>query len=747
MNKMKKGRLISKRAPSQSKKKFRPKAGIGAKIILPYLALTLVVAGVGAFIISSLVASSLQERLNNQLLDAGRLVSESIVNHEAERLRTLSVVAETLGVPEAVHDADVAALAGNVPQIIAIHNNHAVKLLNMDGVEIYGWQQLPHLDPAVPSESYGEDFSQNEEIQKVLGGVVDEYGDKRVLLHETQGELTLYTAGPIFLNGEQVGVVMVGDEVRQTAVDLTIAAIARVTLYDKNGRVLVTTLGGGQESADFSPAALNESPERYQQVINNSGKETYFREVNIMEQEYLMAFTDWRLRGQSVGMFSVALPSNFILTTLATGRNTFSAIFALATVAVLAVGFLTAQQIIRPVDKLVQTALAVSEGDLEQRSGIESSDEIGKLAETFDFMTTTLSERNRQLTEQASKLEAILDSIADGVIVLDMSDQFITINTAAQKLLADMSHDFNAGPLRELTIPRAQSSAKTNGAAFQPPVDLQSKRYQIGNRILNAQAAPVLTPDDERIGTVIILRDITSEAEADQLKDAFITSISHELRTPLTVIKVYTDLILKTSNSHMDERLLGFLQKISVNSDHLEQHINRLINISEIQAGTFHPDKKRIDFVALVRALTEKWQERMASKALTFEMHLPTDPIWIEADSDQLSWAVEVLLNNALNYTLEGGVKVRVFAEQGEVRLDVEDTGIGIAAADQPRLFDRFFRAANAVNYHVRGVGLGLFITRSIVGLHNGRIWLKSESGVGSVFSFTLPVAGERVVE
>ncbi|MCB9418475.1 MAG: HAMP domain-containing protein [Ardenticatenaceae bacterium] len=747
MTSMNSGSPLPLRDPG-SKKWYELKPSIGTKIILPYLMLTLIVAGIGTFVISNLVASSLQERFNNQLLDAGRRVAESTVQYEANRLQILRAVAGTFGVPEALNDADAAALARLVPQIIANSDSHVVKLLNMAGIEVYGWQQLPNVETAVPAESAGEDLSNISEVQRVLAGEIDEFGDKRVVLHETDGELVLYTIGPVFLNGEQVGVVMIGDEVRQMVEDLTIASVARVTIYDKNGQVLDTTLGGAEDPVTITGLAdLNETPEKYQEVIANASKQTQLRDVSflerdvsLLEQDYLLAYGDWRLREQSFGMFSVALSSNFIISALATSRNQFSLIFAGATIAVLAVGFLTAQRIVKPVDRLVETALAVTAGDLDRRSGVQTKDEIGKLAQTFDYMTATLAQRNQELTEQASKLEAVLNSIVDGVIVLDMDEQIITTNLAAEKLLADMSYDFNAGPMRELTAPGFRASSSTETPSLLSTTSSGPKRYQVGNRILSTLAAPVTTPTGEQIGTVIVLRDITSEAEADQLKDAFITSISHELRTPLTVIKVYTDLMQRTANGNLDERHIGFLDKISKNSLHLEQHINQLINISEIQAGTFNIEKQKVDFVSLVQKVAEIWKERITSKGLTFEVDLPDEPVWIDADPNQLNWAIEVLLSNAQNYTQTGGIVVHLFVENSEARLAVIDTGIGIASADQPHLFDRFFRASNAMNYNVRGVGLGLYIARSIVELLDGRIQLESESGKGSIFTITLPL-------
>jgi signal transduction histidine kinase len=251
----------------------------------------------------------------------------------------------------------------------------------------------------------------------------------------------------------------------------------------------------------------------------------------------------------------------------------------------------------------------------------------------------------------------------------------------------------------------------------------------------------VQTPEGTQLGTVVILRDVTREAETENLKDAFITSISHELRTPLTVIKVYTDLMLKTANGHLDDRQLKFMNNIDKGSDQLERHINQLINISEIQAGTINLEKEHVDFLELVQKVADRWRERFESKGLKLKLHLPQKRLWVFVDPNHLSWAVENVLSNAYNYTQEGQVDVRVFEQDGEVGVDVTDTGIGIAAADLPHLFDRFFRAENVENFDVRGVGLGLFLTRSIVEMHEGRVSVRSELGVGTTLSVALPLS------
>jgi len=500
---------------------------------------------------------------------------------------------------------------------------------------------------------------------------------------------------------------------------------------------------------------FTESPDLYDQVVSqlenlpvvveDPEKKTPLRELVILNQPYQLAFGDWRLRSQSFGMFSVAIRRNFLITTVINSRNLFLVIFSLATIAVFSGGVLISRRLTRPIHQLVETATAVTRGNLNQRSGIRIRDEIGRLAIAFDTMTETLSQRNRQLLEKASELEAIVDSIADGVIVMNTENEIVTLNPAARRLLSDMSHDFSLGPLREISKAFTVGSGETDEMQLTTVINNgEPKRYQVGNRILGASGALVKTPNGERIGSVVVLRDVTREVEADNLKDAFITSISHELRTPLTVIKVYANLMESTANGHLDPQQLNFIKSINKGSQELEHHINQLINISEIQAGTLNLNPVTINFVELATEVGEKWRKKLADKKLALEISKPEQPLNVDVDMAHLSWAIDNLLSNAHNYTAQGGkVKLKLYTQDGNACLDVIDNGIGIAAADQPHLFDRFFRAHHDANYESRGVGLGLYITRSIVELHGGLIAVESESGIGSTFTLAIPLVKE----
>jgi signal transduction histidine kinase len=230
--------------------------------------------------------------------------------------------------------------------------------------------------------------------------------------------------------------------------------------------------------------------------------------------------------------------------------------------------------------------------------------------------------------------------------------------------------------------------------------------------------------------------------EADRLKDEFVALISHDLRTPLTSITGYVELALEED---LTDDVRGFLQVVARNSDRLLRLVNDLLFVARLQAGDVMLEEEDLDLAELVRDGVRAMEPRAAGKEITLTCEVEAVPL-VHVDRGRFLQVLDNLVSNALKFTPEGGeVHVRLGERDGNIRLEVSDSGMGISAADQRRLFERFFRAGNAVEQQVPGTGLGLYICRAIAEAHEGTISVRSELGEGSTFRLELPLVRSAV--
>ncbi|MFN8457565.1 MAG: ATP-binding protein [Anaerolineae bacterium] len=734
-------------------------SSIRYKIIVPYALLTLVLAGLGVFVITRLVAIRFEDRLKNQLLEAGRVVSDEVVNQERQRLEVERLVANTEGVADALVDRDFVQLDELVSPIIANYRDvDSVALVDTQGKEVLRLQREP-LGPNAPAQvnrGSGADFFGWSSIRRVLSGANEGAKEVQLALDPNSNELIIYTIGAVQLSDGIVGATLVGTYLKKEIEAIHNLALADVTLFEDTGRVVYSTLV--PDNTEAQKVFKIFTAERYQQVLK-AGDVTLLDEIQApdgapLPQEvvargrtYRLAYAPYLLRNQVYGVYAVALPTNFITETNDQNRNILAAIFAGGVVLVFGIGYWVSQRIIHPITRLVQTSQAIARGNLDQRSGLKQPDEIGILADTFDNMTSKLQALLKMQREEASRLTAILSSIADGVIVQDMAGRIVTLNPAAERILKALEGD-------DFTLEPGHITGEVHPATFGDLGAIllnqltglnfhETRRFEVNQQAFSALSAPVLTPDQDQQGSVVVLRDITREVESEKLKDDFITSMSHELRTPLTAIKGYNHLLRLTGAGKFDERQRGFIETIERNIGELEQLIQQMLDLSQIYAGNLGIDQERVNFSELIESEADKWSPMLEDKELSLTIHAPQQQLWIEGDRNRLGWVLDNLLRNAHDYTLPGGsVELWVKVERGFIHTDVKDTGVGIAPKDQRFLFTRFFRAIHADGtFEVSGAGLGLYISKAIVEAHQGQIWMaRSELNHGSTFSFTLPL-------
>jgi signal transduction histidine kinase len=374
----------------------------------------------------------------------------------------------------------------------------------------------------------------------------------------------------------------------------------------------------------------------------------------------------------------------------------------------------------------------VKEDSNKQCNDAELSAEVA-----HDETTRRLAERTRTLEETLGRMEAILASIGDGVLLEDLDHNFIPLNDAAKTMLQSMADHFLVGDLEEM------STESTSEDSSSDPWLIERRRFEMGRKAIGAHTAAVRSKDGERLGTVVVLRDVTTEAEADRLKDAFVAHVSHELRTPLTAIKGYSELMLVGATGVLDEEQRQFVKTIHHHTESLVNMINTLLDFSEMEArGKLLLNKHPLQLSTLIQDITEPWRLQMDDKRLTFNVEIADDLPQVYADEKRLQWVIENLIRNAWQNTSEGGsVTVRLYEQDGHMIIDVTDTGIGISTHDQQKLFTRFYRVERAAN--IRGIGLGLYVSKAVLDAHGGKIRVSSERGAGSTFSLVLPISQE----
>lgn len=374
------------------------------KVILPYLLLTLLVAVTGAYVVTRLVTNTLTERLNNQLFEAGRVVSDRFVRLELQHIDDARVIVFTRGVAEALLDADRPLLDALVKPTAS-----GLKIENLIIVDVQG-QELLHLDRQVdgrflnitkPGQATSLEF-----VRPLLESRNPDAVPSRTVVKDPENKRWYYfTAVPFTDNDEMIGGVIVGTSIDIILPDLKSSSLADVIIYGENGTAIASTLQS-QGDKELFLNTISISEETYQQVATAAENIVYGENFSVGERPYSLARGKLKISNDLLGVFAVVLSSEYVVQTAALNRNLYMVIFSLAMVVVILLGLVISRRsIINPLFSLVQTSQAIAGGDLDKRTGIRTKDEIGVLATSFDEMTVRLRQRTLDLQQRTLELE------------------------------------------------------------------------------------------------------------------------------------------------------------------------------------------------------------------------------------------------------------------------------------------------------------------------------------------------------
>lgn len=341
------------------------------------------------------------------------------------------------------------------------------------------------------------------------------------------------------------------------------------------------------------------------------------------------------------------------------------------------------------------------------------------------------------LTEQP-----ILECLVDGVLICGPSGLIYSVNQAATVILNMGDHALVGRPISAIL---AHFPALDDVAQGQ-----KERRFDVYGRIVEGQMNIIYNQDGTAEGTVVILRDITHTYQAEQARDAFLTTISHELRTPLTAIKGYTELLQTGSGGELSESQRQFLQTIQRNVARMVQLINSLLFAASVKGGQVAAGTGQANIPQIVQQIAREMSAAAAKTRQSIRLDLDSRLHWVEADPIHVTMIVEELVSNGIKYGREGGqVRVTAVLEADEFAvISVADQGIGISPEDQSHIFEDFFRPEwREEQVRTEGIGMGLSVVHSLVEAYNGRIWFETVPNQGTIFTFILPVRQSRQQE
>jgi len=390
------------------------------------------------------------------------------------------------------------------------------------------------------------------------------------------------------------------------------------------------------------------------------------------------------------------------------------------------------------VDRLMRFSLRVAEGDFRPIEANRSGDALEALAVSLNQTAARLDRTIRTLTEERNLSSAILGSMVEGVAVVSSSERLVFANQGFVSILGLDEPPQSGRALVEIVRQTELLTAVRQVLKGDPRVESEIVTGTLRQHYFAVTVASVRATEDA--GAVIVLHDITDLRKLERVRRDFVANVSHELRTPLTAIQGFSETLLAGAIDDPQNRV-RFLEIILDHSRRLARLTEDLLMLSKMDADRLELEVHRLSVSQFVESCLETAQRPAAEKNLHISVDLVPSLPDIAADRRRLAEVLQNLLDNAIQYTPAGGrITISASSDDGEVEFTVADTGIGIPHADQPRIFERFYRVDAARSREVGGTGLGLSIAKHLVEVHGGRIWVESTVGQGSQFHFTVPV-------
>lgn len=714
--------------PTQKRSRF---VSLRWRFVSPVFLGVLIIAMAGAYLLARNLAGGLEVSQQNVLLQNVRSAEERTADLYDYHRNEAQRVAFTVGVPAAITSDDVAALDGILRSWLASNGLDSLIVTDAAGLEVAGVLRVSTGSPIL-NLSTETDLTDN----PIIEAVITDNTTGAVGLLTTPGGMMLYTGVPVTDDDEIIGSVLIGQYLDSVLTDLQNSTVSVLALYGAEGALLQTTF-----SDDNLRGALNLSTEVFTQVIS-SPQQVPVQSLQLDDVPYQAAYRAFQFGPAVLGVIGVFVPDDVPFIT-ETGRQ-LTAILAsaLAGVAVM-IGYVVMNRVSARATRVARVAGELSLGRVESRTGMQPTDEISAMGHALDRFADHAQAQQDQLQyalrrqrREINHLVSVMESIPNGVVVQDLSGRVVMMNDLAKELLGSQ-RVFRSSGLHEL----AGLVKHRLGPALAPGLYAlgDPQRISLDEKMLNAQAAAVLSVTEKRIGTVVLLRDITDEVRQEQERDLMLQRLARDIQQPLA--------LLGRAGSISGSSLVNvFAREISRQSVALQKMILDMRELSQVDMVSVKRRQRALPVETLVWAVANEWRQIALANQQKLHVMIEQRGLFVLGDEKRLRWAIGNLIDNAIKYTLPGGaltLEIKPEAD-GMAQLRIRDNGVGIHAKERSQVFTRFYRGTPVTSdgqvIRVPGMGQGLYIAQQIIEAHGGKIRLKSSVGVGTAIYLSLPL-------
>ncbi|MGN1230774.1 MAG: ATP-binding protein [Anaerotignum sp.] len=437
--------------------------------------------------------------------------------------------------------------------------------------------------------------------------------------------------------------------------------------------------------------------------------------------------------GENTYIIYTRLDASDMQTSLNETTNTIVVAVAIALFLAAVMGYVFAQTLTGPILALTKGAKSLAEGNMNQSLKVRSSDEIGQLTSSFNYMASELAKNMTEISREKNRLEILLHNMSDGVISFSKDGELMLANTAAAVMLGVEK--------MEMSFTEFLRAYDISSSVYLDMGNEPSKKvtFPVGKQFINANFTPYYNAAGQVEGLVVVLQDITEQKKLDDMRKEFVANVSHELRTPLTTVKSYTETLLEGAIEDK-EIAMDFLGIIDSEADRMAFLVRDLLQLTRFDNKQVRLDMTEIemnDFLNMT-VRQNKIHAEAKRQMLSFEPY--ERMVVIHGDRDRVGQVVNNIVTNAIKYSLEQAT-IRIFITEDEqyYKIHVKDTGMGISREDLPRIFERFYRVDKARSRAMGGTGLGLAIAKEIMETHGGKLTAESEYGKGTIMTMWFP--------